>query len=598
MKTASLPKRSSIDKRYLWNAESLFADRAAWRREAELIEAEIERIARRRGSIAAGGAAGLAAFLTGMLELSDRVGRLYTYSLMSQAVDSGDVEAQSLSGRAGGISGQFRAATAFLEPELIELGRPTIEGWIGQEPGLEVYRHFVDDLFRRQEHIRSAEVEEVLGLSSEVFESAENTHAMLVDADMTFAPAVNGAEVAQSSITSLLGDQDREVRRSAWQSYCDAHIAHENTLAAAVVTAFKSDVFVARVRRFEDSLEAALFNTAIPRSVFDSTIEQFRKNLPVWHRYWKIRRRALGVERLQHWDIWAPIARERPTVPYARAVDWISEALAPLGDEYVATLRKGCLEERWVDVYPTAGKASGAFSAGWKGSFPFVKMSYADDLQSMSTLAHELGHSMHSWHTWRAQPSIYGDYGIFVAEVASNFNQAMTRAHLFSTQEDSQFQIALIEEAMSNLHRYFFIMPTLAQFEREIHRRVERHQGVTAEDLNRLMADLFAEGYGGEVEIDDHREGCTWAQFNHLYMNYYVFQYATGISAAHALAAPILAGDTGAARRYLEFLSAGSSVYPVEALLRAGVDMRTPAAMESCFEVLSGLVDRLDRLTA
>ncbi len=221
-------------------------------------------------------------------------------------------------------------------------------------------------------------------------------------------------------------------------------------------------------------------------------------------------------------------------------------------------------------------------------------MSWSDDLSSLSTLTHELGHSMHSAHTWKTQPGVYSEYSIFVAEVASNFNQAMTRAWLFDHEKDTQFQIALIEEAMENFHRYFFIMPTLARFEREVHRRIEAGEGVTASDLNNLMADLFAEGYGGAVELERDREGSTWAQFSHLYANFYVFQYATGISAAHALAAPILAGDKDAAQRYIDFLSCGSSLYPIDALKKAGIDMTTPAAIEKAFEVLGGLIDRLD----
>ncbi|MBL8966546.1 MAG: oligoendopeptidase F [Spirochaetaceae bacterium] len=598
MSETKLLDRSSVDKRYLWNAESVYSDRAAWRAELEALKAAMPGLAARAGTIASGGAAGLAGFMENMLAVMDRTGKLYVYASMSQAVDSGDVEAQGMNGQAAGVFGQFMASVAFLDPELLALGKEKLDSWIAAEPRLAVYRHYVENLFRKQAHVRSAEVEEVLGLVFEVFQSADNTHDMLIDADMKFAPASDGSEVAQGTIDKLLGSPDREVRRSAWRSYCDGHIAHENTLASALATAVKRDVFNARARRFDSSIEAALFESNIPRAVFDSTIDTFKKNLPVWHRYWRVRREALGVEKLEHCDIWAPIAKVQPKVPYEKAVEWIGAALEPLGPEYVTTLKNGCLRDRWVDVLPTVGKSSGAFSTGWKGMSPFIKMQYVDDLSSMSTLAHELGHSMHSWHTWKNQPSIYSDYSIFVAEVASNFNQAMVRARLFDLEKDPQFQIALIEEAMDNLHRYFFIMPTLARFELEMHDRIEKGAGATAGDMNGLMADLFAEGYGGELEIDRHREGSTWAQFSHLYMNFYVFQYATGIGAAHALAAPILAGEAGAAARYLEFLGAGSSDYPVDVLRRAGADMRGPAALEKCFEVIGGLVDRLEKLTA
>lgn len=598
MNGMNLKPRSRIDCKYTWNAESVFSTRAEWRAEAEALRKDIPVLAAKAGSVRSRGARGLAELHKLMTSLMDRVLKLYTYASMSQAVDTGDEEAQGFVGVAGGILGQFMSAAAFMDPELIAVGEAEVLSWIEGDEDLTTLRHYADDLFRRQEHVRSAEVEELLGSAFEVFLSVDNVRSLLVDQDIKFEPACDGSEVAQGSVESLLASPDRDLRRSAWRNYCDSHIAHEHTLAANLATALKRDVFVARARRFDNSLEAALFEQNIPREVFDSTLGTFKKNLPVWHRYWDVRRRALGVERLRHEDIWAPIAKDQPVVPYEKAVGWICDAMEPLGDGYVSALRRGCLEERWVDVYPTEGKGQGAFSCGSPGTRPFIMMSYSDDLSSVSTLAHELGHSMHTWYTCRRQPSIYAQYGIFVAEVASNFNQAMVRASLFEREKDPQFQIALVEEAFENLHRYFFIMPTLARFELEMHSRVERGMSVTASDMNECMADLFQEGYGPGFEMDRHREGSTWAQFSHLYMNYYVFQYATGISAAHALAGPILAGDGVAASRYLDFLSAGRSVYPVDALMAAGVDMRGPAAVEKGFEVVSGLIDRLERLIA
>jgi oligoendopeptidase F len=271
--------------------------------------------------------------------------------------------------------------------------------------------------------------------------------------------------------------------------------------------------------------------------------------------------------------------------------------MKPLGDVYVNAFRQGCLQERWVDRAVNKGKRQGAFSYGTYDTFPFIMMSYSDDLSSLSTLAHELGHSMHSYLSNKNQPEIYSGYSMFVAEVASNFNQAMTRAHLFEVKKDDRdFQLALIAEAMDNFHRYFFIMPTLARFEYEVHEMVNNGKPVTAETLNNLMADLYAEGYGDTMTDDRERTSITWAQFGHLYVAYYTFQYATGISAAHALADKVRNGGATAAENYLEFLSSGSSVYPLDALKIAGVDMTTPEPIEKAFEVLSGLVDRLESL--
>lgn len=251
-----------------------------------------------------------------------------------------------------------------------------------------------------------------------------------------------------------------------------------------------------------------------------------------------------------------------------------------------------------MDVYPNLNKSAAQFSSGSKGTYPFIVILYDDTIFSMSTLAHELGHSMHSYLTWKHQPAVYSQYSLFAAEVASNFNQAMVRAHLLKTTNDPEFQISLLEEAFSNFHRYFFIMPMLARFELEVHQRVESGQGVTADDMNALMADLFAEGYGSEMQFDRERTGITWATFGHLYQDYYVYQYSTGISGAHALARRVLSGVQDAAEDYLRFLRAGSSLYPLDALRLAGVDMSSPQPVEETFEVLAQMVDRLEELTA
>jgi oligoendopeptidase F len=267
-----------------------------------------------------------------------------------------------------------------------------------------------------------------------------------------------------------------------------------------------------------------------------------------------------------------------------------------MGQEYTATIRKGCLEERWVDWAPNKGKQNGAFSYGAPGTHPFIMMSFTDDVSSMGTLAHELGHSMHSYLTWKNQPLVYSDYSLFVAEVASNFHQAMVRAHLLNTIKDKNFQIAVIEEAMSNFFRYFFQMPTLARFELETHEQIEKGESLTADSMINLMADLFIEGFGPKVKVDRPRVGMIWSTFGHLFSDYYVYQYATGISGAHALSGRILRGEKNAAENYLGFLKSGSSAYPLEVLKRAGVDLASPKPIEETFTVMEGYIDQLEKL--
>ena len=405
------------------------------------------------------------------------------------------------------------------------------------------------------------------------------------------------SRLARAICPTLVTDADREVRRSAWENYADAHLAYKNTMANCLLAGIKQDVFMARARRYDSSLEAALAPHNIPVDVFHNLIDTYREHLPTWHRYWHVRAKALGLETLREYDVKAPLIETPIPVGYEQAVDWIAAGMAPLGDEYVARLRQGCLNDRWVDIYPNRGKRAGAFSWGGPGTQPFIMMSYTDDLYSLSTLAHELGHSLHSYYTWESQPLVYSDYSLFVAEVASNFNQALVRDYLFKQHDDREFQIAVIEEAMANFHRYFFIMPTLARFELDIHEQVERGDSFNADSLTELMADLLADGYGDGVTMDRARSGITWAQFSsHLYANFYVYQYATGIAGAHALARGVLDGESGASARYLDFLRAGGSLYPLDALKLAGVDLTTPAPVEEAFAVLDGLVDRLETL--
>ncbi len=600
MTTTAPRTREQIENKYKWNAESVFPTRADWQTALASFLDDLPKLDPFKGRLGESPTV-LADYFELLEGLNLRIRKLYMYAVFSSSVDSGDTEAQSMVGQVGAAYGKFSATAAFTNPELIAIGQTVLMAWTKSEPRLAIYAHSFDDLFRQQAHVRSADVEEILGMASEPFGSIEETFSLLTNADIKFTPARDSDgttyEVTQGTWRGYVESPDRELRRTTWESYADGYLAFKNTLAANLMTQIRADVFNMRARLYNSSLEAALTPNNIPTDVFYALIDTFKKNLSTWHKYWAIKRRVLGVDTFTPYDVWAPIVRDEPHIPYEQAVDWISAGLQPLGDEYVNTLRRGCLEDRWVDVYPNVGKRQGAFSYGSPGTHPFIMMSYQNNLNAMSTLAHELGHSMHSYLTWQNQPTTYSDYTLFVAEVASNFNQAMVRAHLFKTNSDPQFQMAVINEAMYNFHRYFFQMPTLARFELEIHERAEQGRGVTADDMIALMADLLAEGYGSEVTADRERSGITWAQFGHLYANFYVYQYATGIAAAHALANNILAGENGAADRYLSFLKAGSSKYPIDALKLAGVDMISPEPVEKAFATLADYVDRLDRLT-
>jgi oligoendopeptidase F len=600
MTQAAVPPRSQVAREHTWNAESVYPSHEAWAAELKAVSDALPTLAPFQGKL--DNAATLADWLEASESLARRVSMLGFYARMSQAVETTNQAAVSMVGQVGALASRFGAAVAFSQPELLARGEETVMGWVQSEPRLGNYAQAFGDLFRQQQHVRSAEVEQVLAMAREPFGQVDNTEEMLTSADLKFGMVTTSTgeqiQLAQGNIDTFLESPDREARRTAWEAYQDGYLAMKNTLASNYIASVKRDVFYARARHYPSALDAALFADNIPSEVYYNLIETYKKNIPTWHKYWAIRRKALGVETLNPYDIWAPLTSQSPVVSYEQAVDWICEGMSPLGEDYVNALRQGCLQDRWVDIYPNQSKTAGAFSYGTYDTYPFIMMSFDNGLSAMSTLAHELGHSMHSYLSRKNQPYVYGDYSLFVAEVASNFNQAMVRANLFKNNSDAHFQIAMIEEAMNNIHRYFFIMPTLSRFELEIHQRVEKGQGVTADDMIALMADLFSEGYGSEMHVDRDRVGITWAQFGHLYSNFYVFQYATGISAAHALAGRILEGTPGAAENYVKFLSTGSSMYPVDALQMAGVDMRTPDAVERTFAVLADYVDRLAHLTA
>ncbi|HEV2027570.1 MAG TPA: oligoendopeptidase F [Candidatus Dormibacteraeota bacterium] len=600
-----LPARSQVDKRFTWDSESVFPDEAAWEQAVETLTAKLPDLAEFKGHLGDSPDA-LADWFDANERAHRLMGKLMVYTTMSYSVDTGNEAALARADRARSLAAQLGAATSFALPEMIAIGIPKLREWVAGSPRLSHLSHYFDRIEKLQKRIRSAEVEELLTQVSDPLATALSVHGVLANADLRFAPALgtdgDEHEVAQGTIAALLTSPDREVRRTAFENYADAHIAMQHAMAASLAGGVKRDVFYARARGFPSSLAAALEPSHVPPDVYHNVIQTFRKNVGTWHRYWRVRRKALGLDVLKPYDTRAQVGRSTLHVSFEQAVEWVAEGVRPLGEEYVAVMRRGTLQDRWVDVFPNKGKRMGAFSTGVPDTNPFIFMSFNEDIYSMSTLAHELGHSMHSYYTRKTQPFIYSNYGLFQAEVASNMHQALVRRHLLATQTEPAFQVAVIEEAMANFYRYFFIMPSLARLELEMHERVEGGGAITADYLNNLMADLMLEVYGSEVEVSERdrmRIGSTWAQFHtHLYSNFYVYQYATGIAGADHLVERVANGDAGAVESYLAFLKSGGSLYPLDGLRLAGVDMTSPEPVEAAFATLARMVTQLEELTS
>ncbi|GGS32224.1 oligoendopeptidase F [Deinococcus knuensis] len=593
----TLPRRQDVPQEQTWDIEALYATPDAWAAEGDALSRDIATLSAHAGQL--GTPDGLLAYLAAADDLELRLTRFMSYAGMTASVDGRDAVAAARRDRAGNLGAQYGSTTAFYRPELLALDEATVRGWLDR-PDFADQRVRLERILRGKPHVRSAEVEELLGAVQAPFASERGIHPALANMDLRFGTA-GGETVTQGNVDRLTSHPDREVRREAWEGYADAHLAARHSQAAMYATNIRQSVFLARARRYPDAITASLAPDRIPTDVVTTLLDTYRASTPIWHRYWRVRRDWLGLNELREYDVKAALVPPRH-VDYAQAVTWIGEGMAPLGEAYVQDMLSGLTTERWVDYAENDGKRQGAYSNGGGRVKPFIFMTWNDTMNSYSTLAHEIGHSMHSLLSMREHPYSVPRYTLFHAEVASNFNQAMVRAHLLKQARqsgDTEFEVQIIEEALSNFHRYFFIMPTLAAFELEAYRRIEAGGTLSAPDLNTLTADLLAQGYGDGVTMDRERSGILWAQFStHLYANFYAYQYATGISAAHQLL-ETFAGDPDAAREnYLRFLRSGGRLDPIDALREAGVDMLSPAPVQATFRTLEGYVARLEELLA
>ena len=595
---SSVPEREDVDTEYTWDLESLYASDDDW-------EAAFERAQELTADLGAfeGQATDDAETLLETLEtyeeLMRTVSNVASYARMRRDEDTREDTYQALLARAQSLSSEASSAASFLEPELQALDRADIDAMADAEPELAVYDHYFDDVLRMADHTRSAEVEEVLAELGEVTGAPGEVYNMLANADMEFPtvedPDGEGVEITLNNFTTLQQRQDRQFRQDVYEAFYDEWETVRNAVGTAYKNAVKTDEKTALIRDYDSAREMAMDGPNVPVEVYDTLLETVRDNLDNLHRHAELKQEVVGGDELRMWDLYVPLTEtESPDIEYEQACEYIVDAVAPLGEDYQSRVAEG-LESRWVDVYETRGKQSGAYSGGTYDSQPYILMNYQDDVESMYTLAHELGHSLHSEYTSEEQPYVYSDYEIFVAEVASTVNETLLTHHLLDTIEDDRLRRHILNQYLERFRSTLYRQTMFAEFEHRAHEQSAAGEPLTPDRLDDLYADLKGDYY--EPAVLDDRIAREWMRIPHFYRAFYVYQYATGISAAVALVEGIMDDDDPeAADRYIDFLSSGSAAYPLELLDDAGVDMTDSATIESALDVYAEYLDEMATL--
>ena len=594
---SSVPERSEIDESYKWDLESIFEDDEAWEAAYETVADRLDELRAYEGRVTEGPET-----LLELLELREAVfrqlARVTTYPRLRSAEDTRDQEYQAMAARASSLRSEASSATSYFEPELQSLTEAEVQAFIEAEPDLATYEHYFDDVLRMKPHTRSTEVEEVLAELSEVTDAPSEIYSMLTNADMTYGvvddPDGEPVEITQANFTKLQTNPNREFRRRVHERFYDEWADVRNTVGTSLEKAVREHVTSAEIRGYDSAREAALDGTNVPVEVYDTLVDTVDDNLDVLHRHADLKASALGVDQLESHDLYMSLTGDQgPDVAYDQAAEWVIEAVAPLGEAYQDRMAEG-LDSRWVDVYENRGKRSGAFSSGTYDTQPFIMMNYQDDVASMYTLAHELGHSMHSELAGDTQPWHDASYEIFVAEIASTVNETLLTHYLLENVDDETLRTHVLDEYLERFRSTLFRQTMFAAFEQQIHERVERGEALTPDVFDELYADLKGSYYEpAELTGGIERE---WQRIPHFYYDFYVYQYATGISAAAAIVERVLEEGDPAAADYREMLKAGGSDYPLGVVERAGIDMSSPDPIESAVGIYDEYLDEVAAL--
>lgn len=589
--------RQQADPRYTWRLEDIYPSNERWEEDFHATQQALPSLAALSGTLDS--PKGLLAALRAIEKLGRACEALFTYAKMRRDEDNGNGLYQAMTDRAMGLLVRFESEKAFFSPELMQLGSAKVRSFLAQEPGLAGYRRYLEKELWLEKHTLSPEQEKLLAAAGELTAAPDTIYSMLADADLRF-PVIRDEQGQEVEITHgryipLLESRDRRVRKDAYEGLYSTYKAFSNTIAAAYAASVKGDQFYAQARGYGSALEASLYPNAIPVAVYDSLVEAVHRHLPALHAYVALRKKALGLDKIHYYDLYTPIAPEAELgVPYERAAQIVQEGLKPLGETYLKDLSQA-FTDGWVDVYENQGKTSGAYSWGVYGVHPYVLLNYNQNLDSIYTLAHELGHAMHSFYSDRNQPYSCAGYPLFLAEIASTTNEALLQAHMLKTLTDRKNQMALYNHELEQIRGTVFRQTMFAEFERKAHELAAAGESLTRERLNQIYAELNTLYYGPDMVMDDFIP-YEWMRIPHFYRAYYVYQYATGYSAAVAFSRSILGGGQAERDRYLSFLAAGDSKNPLDILRDAGLDMEKPQAVESCMRSFEEALAALTRL--
>lgn len=598
--TIQVPTREEIDEKYKWNLKDIYNSDNEWENDFSWVEKSISNYKKFEG-ILVSSSENLLACLKFDEEVGIKLERLYLYAMLSKDGDMRDAKYQGMDDRIKTIYSKVLAASSYIKPELLNIDEGKLYSMLSSNPDLEIYKHSVDDLLRFRKHTLDREQEELLAMAGDVTQVSYNAFSLLTNADLRFPviPGEDGKEIemSHSRFYSALYSKDRDYRKRAFKAYLKPFVDNVNSLGALFNGNLKSNIFYARARKYNSAQEAALDKNNIPLSVYNNLVEAVNNNSQPMHRWSSLKKKLLGIDELHTYDAYVTLFDQKLEKKYSydESTQIVIDSLKVMGEDYLTSLKKA-FNNRWIDVHETKAKRSGAYSSGTTyGVHPYVLLNWTDMLNDVFTLAHEMGHNMHSYYTGLNQPYTYANYSIFLAEVASTFNENLLLDHLIKISDSKEEKLFLIEKYLNNITTTVYRQVMFAEFEANTHSSVEKGIALTPDVLCKMYKEVYQKYWGPEMIIDIE-ETYTWARVPHFYYNFYVYQYATGFAASEALALKVKTEGNPAVQKYLDFLKSGSSDYPINILKKAGVDMNSQEPILAVTNKMNLLIDELENL--